>query len=177
MFIPETAVHFVKMTTLLFLNWLFLLVLKSFHGNKDDFSLFERLFKDLLDKLKIALAITPLNIKNYNLDNPSNDELPAFLTAGSEQYMKIMLAIFPPLELIEHSLGERPKTLCTDEASRVKKFSVRIYNLCFRFEPVIAARTRDGIHVGCTVHFTSQGCHGVGPLCSVSLDHLVGRVG
>ena len=107
----------------------------------------------------------PLNInKNNNLDNPSNDELPAFLTAGREQYMKIMLAIFPPLELIEHSLGERPKTLCTDEASGMKQFSVRIYNLCFRFEPVIAACTRDGIHVGCTVHFTSQGCHGVGPL-------------
>ena len=102
--------------------------------------------------------------KNNNLDNPSNDELPAFLTAGREQYMKIMLAIFPPLELIEHSLGERPKTLCTDEASGMKQFSVRIYNLCFRFEPVIAACTRDGIHVGCTVHFTSQGCHGVGPL-------------
>jgi len=51
----------------------------------------------------------------HGLDDPANDKLSTFLTAGSKENMKVMFTVFSSLKLVEDSVWERAKTLGTYE--------------------------------------------------------------
>jgi len=86
----------------------------------------------ILDEPQICqLLVTHLTAKTlrvpsglHGLDDPSDDELPALGAARSKQDVEVMLAVFPPFELIEHTFGERSETLGTHETARMEEFSI-----------------------------------------------------
>ena len=61
--------------------------------------------------------------------------------------MEVVLAIFPPLELVEDTVGEGPETLRADEAGGVEELPVRVHNLRFRLEAIVTASAGDALQV------------------------------
>ena len=61
--------------------------------------------------------------------------------------MEVVLAILPPLELIEHAVGEGSEALGADEAAGVEEFTVTVDNLRLWLEPVITACAGDAVQV------------------------------
>ena len=53
----------------------------------------------------------PKGLLNCAPDDSPNDELPALSAARREEDVEVVLAILPPLELVEHAVGERPEAL------------------------------------------------------------------
>ena len=61
--------------------------------------------------------------------------------------MEVVLAIFPPLELVEHAVGEGTETLRADEAGGVEELPVRVHDLRFRLEAIVTASAGDALQV------------------------------
>ena len=51
--------------------------------------------------------------RRHGPDDAAHDELAALAAAGRVQDVEVVLAVFPPLELVEHAVGEGPETLST----------------------------------------------------------------
>ena len=101
-------------------------------------------------------AVPDANLTNY-LDDPSDDELPALGAARSKQDVEVMLAVFPPFELIEHTFGERSETLGTHETARMEEFSIWIDYFCLRFEPIITTGAGNTVQVHDSWHGPANG--------------------
>ena len=61
--------------------------------------------------------------------------------------MEVVLAIFPPLELVEDTVGEGAETLRADEAGGVEELPVRVHDLRFRLEAIVTASAGDALQV------------------------------
>ena len=61
--------------------------------------------------------------------------------------MEVVLAIFPPLELVEDAVGEGTETLRADEAGGVEELPVRVHDLRFRLEAIVTASAGDALQV------------------------------
>jgi len=88
----------------------------------------------------------------HGLNNSSYDELAALVAAGGEQHMKVVLAVLPSFKLVKHSVRERSEALGADEALRVEQLPVRVDDLGFGLEAVVASRTGHAIHVDDSWH-------------------------
>ena len=92
-----------------------------------------------LDKDQIKWYI--IDLKDIYLDDSSNNELATLCAAWCKQDMEVMLTIFPPLKLVEHSIRERSEALGTNETSRMEKFTIAIHYFCFWFKPILTSST------------------------------------
>jgi len=109
----------------------------------------------ILDEAKICqFLVTHLTTEtlgvpscSHRLDDPSDDELPALGAAGSEEDMEVMLAIFPSIKLVEHSIWEGSEALGTDKAVRMEQFSIAVHYFCFGFEAIFTASTGHAVEV------------------------------
>ena len=82
-----------------------------------------------------------------HLDDPSDDELAALVAAGGEEDMEVVLAVLPPVILVEHTVREGSEALGTHEASGTVQFSIAVDNLRLGFEPILTASTGDTFEV------------------------------
>ena len=73
------------------------------------------------------------------LDDSSDDELPTFGAAGSEENMEAMLAVFPILEVVENSIWKLSEALGAHKAADTEQLAVAVDNLGVWLEPVLAA--------------------------------------
>ena len=92
-------------------------------------------------------SVASLPSLDTHLDDPSDDELPALGAAGSEEDMEVMLAIFPSIKLVEHSIWEGSEALGTDKAVRMEQFSIAVHYFCFGFEAIFTASTGHAVEV------------------------------
>ena len=49
--------------------------------------------------------------RRHGPDDAAHDELAALSAAGRVQHVEVVLAVLPPLELVEHAVGEGPEAL------------------------------------------------------------------
>jgi len=83
----------------------------------------------------------------HGLDDPSNDELATLGTAGSEEDMKVMLAVFPAFKLIENSIREGSEAMGTNKAAAAEELPIAVDNLRLGFKAILAAGTGDTLQV------------------------------
>ena len=82
-----------------------------------------------------------------HLDHPPDDELATLGAAWREENVEVVLAIFPPLELVEDPVGEGAEALGADEARGVEELAVRVDNLGFWLKAIVTTRTGDALQV------------------------------
>jgi len=90
--------------------------------------------------------------RSHRLDDSSDDELPTFGAAGSEENMEAMLAVFPILEVVENSIWKLSEALGAHKAANTEQLAVAVDNLGVWLEPVLAAGTGDTVEVHDTRH-------------------------
>ena len=88
-----------------------------------------------------------MTLVGTHLDHPPDDELATLGAAWREEDVEVVLAIFPPLELVEDPVGEGAEALGAHEARAVKELPVRVDNLGFWFKAIITTRTGDALQV------------------------------
>ena len=82
-----------------------------------------------------------------HLDHPPDDELATLGAAWREEDVEVVLAIFPPLELVEDPVGEGAEALGADEARGVEELAVRVDNLGFGLKAIVTTRAGDALQV------------------------------
>ena len=82
-----------------------------------------------------------------HLDHPADDELATLGAARREENVEVVLAIFPPLELVEDPVGEGAEALGADEARGVEELAVRVDNLGFGLKAIVTPRAGDALQV------------------------------
>ena len=82
-----------------------------------------------------------------HLDHPPDDELATLGAAWREENVEVVLAIFPPLELVEDPVGEGAEALGAHEARGVEELAVRVDNLGFGLKAIVTPRAGDALQV------------------------------
>jgi len=59
--------------------------------------------------------------------------------------MEVMLTVFPSLELVENSVGERSEAMGTDKAAGVEQLAITVDYLGFGLETIVTASTGDAV--------------------------------
>jgi len=83
----------------------------------------------------------------HRLDDSSDDELPTFGAAGSEEDVEAVFTIFPVLKVVENSVREPSEALSAHEAAHTEQLPVAVDNLGVGLEPVLASSARDAVEV------------------------------